>query len=231
MYSSALAQWQRIVLGAVVSPAAAWMEAMDMANRLIAVDRNGSWGYTCKGLLQVNAVGPYKQGGVDLIDEALANLNTAYELNPHHILNLLALCYGENAAGHSDSAIRYAFHALRISPLDPQRFIINHHLSTANLALSEYASSESFARLGISEAPGFALLRVNRAMSLVGLREFQAANAEFQEAKRLWPQFVERALVGAVVYRNPEHASRFTRLLRTAAKLERFDLETSVSRP
>ena len=68
--------------------------------------------------------------------------------------------------------------------------------------------------------PGDALLHAQLAMNLVGLAEFAKAATALQTARQSSPGFIQRALDGELVLRNPDQLRRATTFLRIAAGLE-----------
>ena len=210
----AFAQWQHLLLGTASDRDTAWREGMDAASRSIDADRDGSLGYTCKGLLLSYA------SGEDRMDEALANLRRARDINPHNMSALIALGSVEIIAGNAAQAIEPLLQALRISPRDPRQFITYSQLAVGSFCLRQYRNGAEFALRGIQEMPGDALLHAQLAMNLVGLAEFAKAATALQTARQSSPGFIQRALDGELVLRNPDQLRRATTFLRIAAGLE-----------
>jgi len=210
----AFAQWTHMLMGTAADREMAWQEGLDAATRSIEADRAASLGYTCKGLLLAYARGRNR------VDEALASLRRAHELNPHSMATLSALGYVETMAGNAEKAVELLLQALRISPRDPTQFSMHLQLSQASLCLGQYANGVAYALLGIGEAPGVAALHAHLAANHVGLGEIAKARAALEEARRVGPGFVERGLAGGLAYHKPEHLRRVTTFLRIAAGLE-----------
>jgi tetratricopeptide (TPR) repeat protein len=208
------AQWNHLVMLTAPDYEATWSEAMEAATRAITADRSDSRAYACKG----NALIMATDG--DRIDEALANLRHAYELNPQSVATLASLAFGEIAVGNSERVFDYLQQALRFSPLDPQKFHIHILLAMACLCTRQYEEGVNYARQGVGQAPEYGILHTYLAANLVGIGDIEAARQALASARRFSPGFVERGLGEKLKFRNPQHLHRATTFLRIAAGLE-----------
>jgi adenylate cyclase len=209
----AFAQWQHLAFATAADRALAWREGMRAAERAIEIDRSLGLAYSWKGLLLAFSVDR------DRIDEALACARQSYELNPHHMRAVTALSFIEIVWGDPENAIVHLLEALRLSPRDPQRFVVFLNLAMASGCAGRYADGVDYATLGIREAPSFAPLYAHLAVNYVGLGELAKARAALDESTRIAPGQVERSLAG-FMFRKPEHQLRGTTFLRVAAGLE-----------
>jgi adenylate cyclase len=223
LFCLSLGQWQRTYMGTAADPRGAWKEGFEAADKLIEIDNSASHGYICKGVLQVNSIDGVQDSPHDLINEALSNLRRGYELNPYSNINVEALMYGENMAGNSALTFKYAAETMRISPRDPLQFNTYHQLSIAAFDMNRYEDGVSYALLGLAEAPGNAHLHSDLAKSYVGLGDLVNARSAFENAKRLWPQWVARATRGIFAQRNPSYREKSTAYLRAAGGMNELD--------
>jgi TolB-like protein len=208
------AQWMHLVLLTATDYDAAWREGMDAATKAIEVDASDSRGYASKGALLIWAIDR------DRIDEALANLHHAHELNPHSMPTLMSLALGEISVGNSEKVFEYLQQALRVSPRDPQKHYVSILLAMACLCTGQYDEGAHYARQGLAEVPQHGVLHTYLAANLVGLGEISAARHALVDARRFGPGFVDRGLEGKFKFRNPDQLQRATTFLRIAAGLE-----------
>ena len=77
------------------------------------------------------------------------------DINPNFAAALghlgLALAYD----GQSDKALPYLEQALRMSPHDPQNFLVYVALATAHYVAGSFAEAASFSRKAVQQHPGF----------------------------------------------------------------------------
>ncbi|MEO6745395.1 MAG: adenylate/guanylate cyclase domain-containing protein [Caldimonas sp.] len=193
---------------------AAWQDGMDAANRAIESDPSDSRGYYLKGLVLIYS--PVK----DQIADALAHLERALKLNANDVRNLLGIGLAEALVGNASQAIEHLQQALRVSPLDPMRPWINSNLALAHFCKREYQEALEYAVLGAGEAPDYAILHMNIAISHVGLGDVEAGKKAFEFASRLAPELTKSRLSGGAFLRNPENRHRYVTFMRIAAGLE-----------
>ncbi len=209
----AFAQWQNLAYATAEDRGDSWRDGMEATTRLIAIDRNHSFGHSVQSLLL--AFTPDR----DRIEDALAAARRAYELNPHTMAALTSLSFIEVVSGDPESAIEHLHQALRVSPRDPRRQTVFLNLAMACECARRYEEGVSYAKLGLREAPTFAPLHAHLAVNYVGLGKIDEAKAALAEAVRIAPGQTERSLAG-FMFRKPEHQKRGTTFLRIAAGLE-----------
>jgi adenylate cyclase len=210
----AYAQWQHILLGTAVDRDVTWREGDVAATRAIEEDRSDSCAYGIKGRLLAYAIDQ------DRIGDALTYSRRGYDLNPNNMLSLTGLALVEILAGNPESGIEHLHQALRMSPRDPQRYMMHHYLSVASVCSRDYANGVKYALLGIGEAPRFPLLHVMLANSYVGMGEIEKAMTALEEARRLGPEVVESRLAAGFPLRDCEHRLRAITFMRIAAGLQ-----------
>jgi adenylate cyclase len=207
-------QMQHVLLGTATDIAAAWQSGLSAANQAIAIDRSDGDAYAVKALLLGFATDRQRA------TEDLFNGRRAYELNPNSTWAVAALAFSELYTGLADEAIAHLHEAMRVNPRDPRRVNSYLQLSMCYLCSGDYGRGVECARLGIADAPGVPQLHGHLAMNLVGMGNVAASKEACAEARRLAPAWVERGLLGRLLYRKPEHLRRATTFLRIAAGLE-----------
>ena len=210
----AFAHWQHIMLGSATDRGAAWLEGIAAATQAIEIDHAASLSHTIKGMLLAFAPDHAH------MDEALGTLRRAYDLNPHNMITLIALGSVEIMAGTAEQALGHLQQALRVSPRDPLVFVTHSQLAMACLFTGRYAEGVDYALLAIAQAPIGPALHAQLAMNYVGLGEVAKAKAALEDARRIGPGFVQRALEGDLSFRRPQDRQKVTGFLRIAAGLE-----------
>lgn len=210
----AFGHWQHLMLSTAADRESVWQEGMAAATQAIEIDRAASLGHTIKGMLL--AFAPDRSR----MDDALGSLRRAIELNPHNIITLVSLGSVEIMAGNAEQALAHLLQALRVSPRDPLQFLTYSQLAMACLCTDRYAEGVEYALLAIAQAPIGPALHAQLAMNYVGLGELAKAKAALDDARRIGPGFVQRALEGDLSFRRPQDRQKVTGFLRVAAGLD-----------
>ena len=210
----ALGHWQHVMLGRAADRGVAWQEGMAAATQSIDIDRNGSLGHTIQGMLLAFAPGRSR------MDDALGALRRAIDLNPHNMITLISLGSIEIMAGSADQALVHLQQALRVSPRDSLQYVAHSQLAMACVLTGRYAEGVENALLAIAQAPIGPALHSQLAMNYVGLGEIGKAKAALEDARRISPGFVQRALEGDLSFKREQDRQRATGFLRIAAGLE-----------
>jgi adenylate cyclase len=204
----------RVVNGRVSDAMAPWQEGMAAAAAAIEADRLDSDGYAYKALLL--CFDPERRP----MNEALSIARRALELNPNNMRALVSLGFAEILAGHPQNAIEVLLVALRLSPLDPLRYLWYNYLAMASCTGGNYGAGVEYALVSTSQAPGFVVGHGALATNYVGAGELEKAKVALETARRLGPWYVERALNGELAYRAPNDLKKVTTFFRIAAGLE-----------
>ncbi len=207
-------RWQQVLFGSGAEHDLAWREGVAAATKAIEVDRQDEQGHSNLGLLLSYA--PSR----DRTDEALDHVRYAIGLNPNSVNTLNALAFVEVASGNPESAFGHIEAALRLSPRDPLRYSLYLVLAMASCSVGRFEHGVACALLGLKDAPGQAMLHVYLAANYVGLNRLQEAKDALRAADLVGPGFVQRAMDGALIYRDPVVLRRVTTFLRVAAGLD-----------
>lgn len=200
--------WEGILLGPYRYTAAGMQEALGAADRAIAEDNADHAARLYKGMLLILA-GHYEEG--------LADMRRAHELSPNASLALAALGYWEAMCGDGHAGIQYVKQALRLSPRDPNRFIMMSCLAGAYFAAGEYANARDAAKCCAADRPGFMAARLCLAMTCAALGDIAAAKTEFEFMRAAAPEFLQTRLDGKWRSSDAALRERATRLLQIAA--------------
>ena len=157
---------------------------MAAATRAITSDRNAGIAHVLKGVLTA------LMADENRLNDALESVRRGHELNPHETTSLIGLAFVENMAGNSELAIGHLQHALRVSPRDPLRPILDQQLAMSCFGARRYSEGVASALHGLSEAPRLPPLYAYLAANYVGLGDLEKATAAMAAARRVGPEFV-----------------------------------------
>ena len=121
-------------------------EAVPLASRAAELDDSDPWAHLALG---------WAAFLTRRTQDAVVEFQRALDINPNFAAALghlgLALAYD----GQSDKALPYLEQALRMSPHDPQNFLVYVALATAHYVAGGFAEAASFSRKAVQQHPGF----------------------------------------------------------------------------
>ena len=151
------------------------------------------------------------------LDDGAAFLDQALLINPN-----LAWGWGVSGwvkvwLGEPDQAVERFTHAMRLSPMDPSLYSMQHGMAHAHFYAGRYEEAITWAKMALRELPdGYAALRIAAASGALAGRD--------EEAKRLIARLLEidpalrasnlQNVLGP--YRHPEHPAKYADALRKA---------------
>lgn len=147
--------------------------------------------------------------GIDFVDRALAinaNLAAAWFLG-----GFLRLWRGE-----PEEAIRWFEHAMRLSPLDPERFRMQVGVAMAHLVAGRYDAACTWAEKAYRDMPVFGLAAAAIASSCALAGRMSDARAAIQDLRRLDPGLSLSRLDEWLPFLKSEHGGIFVEGLRRA---------------
>ena len=189
----------------------AWKEGVAAAGLAIDLDPVASPAYRWMGLLL--ALGEFHDDALDMARRGL-------DLNPNDALAWSNLAFVALCAGHSDLALAHQAHAIRLSPRDPNQYIMNTCRSVACFQLKDYAQALVYARSAVSEAPNAVMSQAVLTMAAAACGEIALAKNAFEVVRQLSPPFANRVLTTGPGFGTPEHRRRYSLALHIAAGLE-----------
>jgi len=214
LHALAWACAHRIVYGEPSDAMEHWRKGITAGTRATEVDRSDSEGYAYLALL--HCFDPERRP----LDRGLVIARRALELNPNSMRALVSLGFAEILSGNSERAISVLEIALRLSPLDPLRYLWYTYLSMASCIGNDYHAGVKYALLATSVVPDFAVTHGVLAANYVGLGELKKAALAMETVYRLGPKYFARAVNGDTMYRRPDDLKKMTTLFRVAAGLE-----------
>jgi adenylate cyclase len=142
-------------------------------------------------------------------------------LNPNSALAWSRAAAAMVYSGEPETGIACFEQAMRLSPVDPVRFI---HLAATGIALllvGRYDEAAAFAARGAAEQPNVSFPRRVQAAALALAGRLDEARAAMAEMRRLAPQMrLSEAGAWMMPFRRPEDAARYTEGLRLAGMPE-----------
>jgi adenylate cyclase len=210
----AWAYTHHVVYGGSSDTRVSWQKGMVAATKAIETDPSDSDGYAYKALLL--CFDPERRP----LTEGLTIARHALELNPNSMRALVSLGFAEILAGNPRNAISILLTALRLSPLDPLRYLWYTYLAMASFGNADYADGVKYALLATSQVPGFAVSQAILAANFVGAGNIEDAKVAMKNARRLGPEYVERITSAGPSHRMAEDRKKFITFFRVAASLE-----------
>lgn len=137
------------------------------------------------------------------LDEGLAELRRAHDINLNYALTLSWLGLYEAMHGDAAKGVPYALEGLRLSPRDPALGTFIVILGFAQFILGDYAAAAASAQTALREASGSAVPHVLAAISRVGTGEIELATAAFQTLQQIAPKLDQARLDGQWLSSNP----------------------------
>lgn len=164
------------------------------ATRAVAIDPGDHQTRRWRGLLLAMA---------KHLDEGLAELRRAHDINLNYALTLSWLGLYEAMHGDAAKGVPYALEGLRLSPRDPALGTFIVILGFAQFILGDYAAAAASAQTALREASGSAVPHVLAAISRVGTGEIELATAAFQTLQQIAPKLDQARLDGQWLSSNP----------------------------
>jgi adenylate cyclase len=148
-------------------------------------------------------------------DTGLRALDRALAINPNSALALGRAAQVNMFAGNYNKAIEQANQSIRLSPLDPLRYIPESALAFAYFLTERFSQAAEAALQAIQFAPAFHVPHLLLAASYVRLGRLEDARLEVQRARELAPGFTISAFTRAGFSR-PAQGEQFWAPLREA---------------
>jgi adenylate cyclase len=148
-------------------------------------------------------------------DTGLRALDNALAINPNSALALGRAAGINMFVGNYDKAIEQATQSIRLSPLDPLRYIPETSLAFAYFLTERFAQAVEAALQAIQFAPAFHIPHVLLAASYVRLGRLEEARLEVQRARELAPGFTI-SMFTRVGLSHPTQREQFEPALREA---------------
>ena len=151
------------------------------------------------------------------LDDGAAFLDRALLINPNLASGWASNGWVKVWLGKPDRAIESFAHAMRLSPMDPTLYSMQHGMAHAHFYAGRYEEALTWAKMALRELPdGYAALRIGAASCALAGRD--------EEAKRLMARLLEidpalrvanlQNVLGP--YRHPEHPAKYGDALRRA---------------
>ena len=127
-----LAKWQiiQVVQGSTPDPAHAFQQAIDLSNRALDLEPDSSLAMSIQGHALCHL-------GAD-VDQSRKLLLEATRSNPNDAMAWLYSSVWSTMWGQADEAVTEAANAVRLSPLDPQRYYFEMMLANSYLGIEAY---------------------------------------------------------------------------------------------
>jgi TolB-like protein len=203
--------WQDLYMGTSVSPEASRDEGISAASRAIALDNTDHAAHHYKGFLL------YLSGDCAA---GISDMRRGLELNGNDALLLASLGLAEALEGDAEKGVRYVTEALRLSPRDPQRFLLMNVLGWSQFAARDYASALAAAQSSAGEKPDAAAPHLCMSLCYAALGDVPRAKAAFGTLRALAPELAQSRIDGKWMGTNPDHHRRATTFVRIAAGLD-----------
>lgn len=139
-----LAKWQiiQVVQGSTPDPAHAFQQAIDLSNRALDLEPDSSLAMSIQGHALCHL-------GAD-VDQSRKLLVEATRSNPNDAMAWLYSSVWSTMWGQADDAVTEAANALRLSPLDPQRYYFEMMLATSHVAAGAWPAAIELCRASLS---------------------------------------------------------------------------------
>lgn len=204
----AWAQFSELWLSASAENVRAAEEAVGLTERVTAADNSNHDAYYCRGLLQFMLGRP---------ETGLQDLRRAHELNPNDASTMNYLGYFEALCGHPREGSALAIAALRLSPRDPQRYLLLTQVSWCHFIAGEYDEAVRIGLQAVSDAPWFAGAWLSLAVSRAALGDVAGARSAADMVRQLAPDLLQKRVDGQWLGTDAAIHRRATALLREAA--------------
>ena len=149
-------------------------------------------------------------------DAGLQDLKRALELNPNDSAVMGYLGYWESLCGNAGVGLARTIAALRLSPSDPQRYLLLSQIGWCHCILGDYETAVQVGSQSAGDAPWFPGTWVCLAVSHAAMGRWAEARTAAQTVGRLAPDLLQRRLDGRWIGTDAGVHQRFTELLRKA---------------
>ncbi len=143
-----------------------------------------------------------------LYDEATADFQRAFELNPNFALNIFFMAWHESLVGRTDEAKLHAQLALRLSPRDADVWVGDAYLALAqsHFAEGDFEKVQEWGKLAVQFTPRAPIRRALLIASAAHLGRPDDGIAHAQALASFAPTFLDSIVSGRLaLYRQPEH--------------------------
>ena len=173
--------------------------AWKLADRSLQVDPSNPKAYTLRAM-----VNTFRHD----FDNAIADFNRAYQLNPNFAMNAMFMAWGESLAGLTREAKQHAELALRLSPRDLDLWLGDAYLALLQASFSEgdFEEAKRWGLLAIQMTPKAPIRRALMIATCMHLDDADGAIRHARELEQFAPGFIPSILDGSMtLYRFPEH--------------------------
>lgn len=141
-------------------------------------------------------------------DEATADFQRAFELNPNFALNIFFMAWHESLVGRTGEAKMHAKLALRLSPRDADVWVGDAYLALAqsHFAEGDFEKVQEWGKLAVQFTPRAPIRRALLIASAGHLAQPQDGTAHAEALAGFAPTFLDSIVSGRLaLYRLPEH--------------------------
>ena len=202
--------WWDAYYGASGSVEKSLRDGFDTSKRAIAADPTDHHARRVQALLHF--VDKDYQSGMTV-------LRNAHEMNPNCAITLGWLGVCEAHYGDAEAGLPLIEAALRRSPRDPSRGVMQSMLGFCNVVLGNYAAARSAADASLSESTESASALLLSTLARVGLGDYDGARDAFYKLEKVAPALIDARLAGHWLTSNDEYRKRAQHYLHVAAGL------------
>ena len=166
-------------------------QGLKLAAKAVALDNNDAMGHIALGRLNVYRGDPIT---------AIAELETAIELNPNSAAAYGALSWAESFAGDVETGMGHGRQALRLSPRDPQKWVAMNAITYCFIRLQKWDEALDWARRTVREPHSYFWPYAHVVVCLVQLDRMEEARQAMNELLKMRPTFSVRSHEKATSY-------------------------------
>ncbi len=141
-------------------------------------------------------------------DEATADFQRAFELNPNFALNIFFMAWHESLVGRTDEAKMHAQLALRLSPRDADVWVGDAYLALAqsHFAEGDFEKVQEWGKLAVQFTPRAPIRRALLIASAAHLGRSDDGTVHAEALASFAPTFLDSIVSGRLsLYRQPKH--------------------------
>ncbi len=157
---------------------------LELATKAVALDNNDAMGHIALGRLNVPKGDPIT---------AIAELETAVDLNPNSAAAYGALSWAESFAGDVEAGMGHGQRALRLSPRDPQKWVAMNAITYCFIRLQKWDEALDWARRTVREPHSIFWPYAHVVVCLVQLDRMEEARQAMNELLKIRPTFSVRS--------------------------------------
>ena len=199
---------QRRAFGWIVDAVQEQADARQLALHALSLDEDNPF--------VLAAVGMVRSYALHEVEDGAALLSRSIALDP----NLASARYWfgntQNWLGHSDTAIDTFQTALRLSPLDPRRFLAQQGLSAAHFLAGRYSEALSWAKAATQLRPNFPFGHLHISASLAMLGRLDEARSVAALVTRLDPELTISNIGARIPYQRASDLEKLEQACRLA---------------